>query len=219
MNGAHGDAGAGAPPPQKLVELVGAGEPAPKELVELVELRAREARGEVRGLNKPFEEEVVMSNKKRKRLNKAEESYMKAELVKWRRNDEQSTIQNYIDRMNKKSLEQVLTSESLVAREADLVKELLNATTEMKRAMERADAADSKGNHRQLPDPLFRTGQTVLQFWANWFASEQLDSGRTKASGGARPKWYVGEILAGPTEHTCITYGGVRVEAYCYYVH
>ena len=219
MNGAHGDAGAGAPPPQKLVELVGAGEPAPKELVELVELRAKEARGEVRGLNKPFEEEVVMSNKKRKRLNKAEESYMKAELVKWRRNDEQSTIQNYIDRVNKKSLEQVLTSESLVAREADLVKELLNAETEMKRAMERADAADSKGNHRQLPDPLFRTGQTVLQFWANWFESEPLESGRKNASGKARPKWYVGEILAGPTEHTCITYGGVRVEAYCYYVH
>ena len=219
MNGAHGDAGAGAPPPQKLVELVGAGEPAPKELVELVELRAKEARGEVLGLNKPFEEEVVMSNKKRKRLNKAEESYMKAELVKWRRNDEQSTIQNYIDRMNKKSLEQVLTSESLVAREADLVKELLNAETEMKRAMERADAADSKGNHRQLPDPLFRTGQTVLQFWAKWFASEPLDSGRSKASKGDRPKWYIGEILAGPTEHTCITYGGVRVEAYCYHVH
>ena len=212
MNGAHGDAGAGAPPPQKLVELVGAGAPPPQELVELVEVRAKEARDEVRAKEgRPREEEVVMSNKRRKALNKAEESYRRVEIHALARADKQSITQNYIDRMSQQCLEHVLTSESLAAREVYLQKELRNAQTEMIRLMERAEAADSKGNHQQLPDPLFRTGQTVLQFWANWFKSEPLDSSRKKASKGDRPKWYIGEILSGP-ERKCITYGGVRVE-------
>jgi hypothetical protein len=153
---------------------------------------------------------VETSNKKRKRFSHAEETYRRAEYQEHRRADREATTQNHIDNVNKRSVELVLASESLARREVNLKQLLQKAKKEMRHLAELADATDLK-TEKQWPDPLFRCGQTVLQYWARWFAAEPLDSGRTVASKKDRPNWYIGEVLAGP-ELKCITYGGVRVE-------
>ena len=88
----------------------------------------------------------------------------------------------------------------------------LEGATGKERRAERS-AARSKARSASVPIPLchspptYRAGQSVLWFWAPWFATAALDEAPETLKGRARPKWFTAVITA-PAEARTAVYAG-----------
>jgi hypothetical protein len=72
----------------------------------------------------------------------------------------------------------------------------------LQRQKEQQDASDVERGDR-VAGPLFRPGQSVRQWWASWFVTNEAPKQYKKKS---RPAWYSGEITS---------YGGFMSFKYC----
>ena len=62
--------------------------------------------------------------------------------------------------------------------------------------------------------PLFRAGQSVLQWWASWF---KTNGPPPKGKGSKkRPQWYSGEIVHPPVWTDGMLYAGFRFKGWLY---
>ena len=67
------------------------------------------------------------------------------------------------------------------------------------------------------PPPKFLGGQSVLQWWAQWFATAK-EPPQTYSKNN-RPQWYMAEVLCSIAGKQSIKYAGVQVVAQCYHVY
>ena len=77
----------------------------------------------------------------------------------------------------------------------------------------RTVAATSKDS---LPstEPLYRFGQSVLQWWASWFKTNgEPPKGKRKKK---RPQWYAGEIVSDPVWTDDMLYNKTRFKGWVY---
>lgn len=68
----------------------------------------------------------------------------------------------------------------------------------------------------------FRAGQSVLQWWASWFAKadQEAEGPPKQLKGSGRPGWYIGTILAPDPGTTSVVYAGIRFsDCPLYHVH
>ena len=77
------------------------------------------------------------------------------------------------------------------------------------------DNAKAMGTVEKRPPPLFRHGQSALQYWASWMAKAKESPATIQ--GKHRPKWYSGEIIAYLKWDT-VTYAGVEFTGHTYRV-
>ena len=168
----------------------------------------------------------TVGNRRRRIMCRAEERFQICEthnmMAQDILSDQQNKITALMDTVDELALEVVLTRESLAARQAWQFKSLHDRLKYQKMMHDMSLAfALAKATAVPItlrPDPKFRPGQSVCQFWAPWFRLEPLDSTREKASKKDRAVWYIGEVLGGP-KYMSIVYAGVFVEDHCYYVH
>ena len=66
-------------------------------------------------------------------------------------------------------------------------------------------------------EPLFRAGQSVLQWWAGWFKSAKTGEGHYNK--GARPSWFSGEICSPGVYVESMIYAGLPYKGFVYPVH
>ena len=67
---------------------------------------------------------------------------------------------------------------------------------------------------RPSTEPLFRAGQSVLQWWASWFKKgEPTPKGKGKKK---RPQWYSGEIVHPPVWTENMLYAGFTYTGWLY---
>ena len=83
-------------------------------------------------------------------------------------------------------------------------------------AERRIVAATTKAS-RPSTQPLFRAGQSVLQWWASWF---KTNGAPPKGKGSKkRPQWYSGEIVHPPVWTDGMLYAGFRFTGWLYPAH
>ena len=65
--------------------------------------------------------------------------------------------------------------------------------------------------------PLFRPGQSVLQWWAGWFKNAVNPKGHYNK--GERPTWFSGEIISPGVYVESMVYAGMQYKGFVYPVH
>lgn len=105
-------------------------------------------------------------------------------------------------------------------RESKIFQSIDKENAKMQKSIEKLrDNLRRKRKRERLPDPKFKNGQSVLQWWAQWMKSAKEPPKKYGGKKGfARPAWYSGDVLAFQ-EYGTILYAGVQVKDNLYRVH
>jgi hypothetical protein len=90
-------------------------------------------------------------------------------------------------------------------------------TSEMSDDAMSVDAAAAIPSVSRVPPQLFGTGQSVLQWWASWFAKCPEGNTPKQINKKLRPGWFSAEVLA-YKGYEDVVYGGVRTTGHCYVI-
>ena len=75
-----------------------------------------------------------------------------------------------------------------------------------------------KDKTERPPEPKFKNGQSVLQWWADWMKSVKEPPERYGKKGFKRPWWFSGEVCSF-VKYGSLRYAGVKVKANLYRVY
>jgi hypothetical protein len=130
---------------------------------------------------------------------------------KWARNQAKKT-RKYVEGR------EMMVGKKMVAedRESEIQRVLELAASRTSRAEVALAAAHDSGGP-PVPKNLFGTGQSVLQWWASWFAKCAEGETPKRIGKKLRPSWYSADITS-YVGHQTIVYAGVRTTGHCYTV-